>query len=201
MSFLSWRSSLPRVHAQRSTLPRVHAQRSTPPLPFTQAHVSQGDATVSCVWCSWAGPLGDGSGLGKVVSPGSEPAVAFALQDSREEKPGCHSVLCMVSVGLNSLHTLAQSKRKEHQAGGVEPFHEVNVRHFEPGQFTGRKEEMARLMRWLTQAGPESRRLAIVGQGGSGKRGKRGSVARERGRSLWHACEARPQRSRPARIR
>ena len=43
----------------------------------------------------------------------------------------------------------------------------VHVRHFEPGQFTGREAEMERLLRWLGDA--ESRRLAIVGQGGSGK--------------------------------
>ena len=49
----------------------------------------------------------------------------------------------------------------------VEQVNEVNVRHFEPGQFTGREENMARLMQWLEAA--ESRRVAIVGQGGSGK--------------------------------
>ena len=44
---------------------------------------------------------------------------------------------------------------------------EVNVKHMEPGQFTGRGAEMSRLERWLAAA--ESRRVAVVGQGGSGK--------------------------------
>ncbi|MGB1601054.1 MAG: NB-ARC domain-containing protein, partial [Promethearchaeia archaeon] len=63
---------------------------------------------------------------------------------------------------------LPGAKRQRQDLGGdggvVE---EVNVKHMEPGQFTGRGAEMSSLQRWLAAA--ESRRVAIVGQGGSGK--------------------------------
>ena len=45
--------------------------------------------------------------------------------------------------------------------------HKVNVRHIEAGQFTRRDAMTTKLQDWLVGEG--SRRIAIVGQGGSGK--------------------------------
>jgi len=49
----------------------------------------------------YLGPVGDGSGLARVVQPGKEPAVAIALES---KGAGLEALKCMVSVGLNSLN-------------------------------------------------------------------------------------------------
>lgn len=58
----------------------------------------------------YLGPVGDGSGLAKVVRPGAQPAVAIALE---EKAAGLTALKCMVSVGLNSLHVVSQTGAAE----------------------------------------------------------------------------------------
>jgi hypothetical protein len=58
----------------------------------------------------YLGPVGDGSGLAKVVRPGAQPAVAIALED---KAAGLTALKCMVSVGLNSLHVVSETGAAE----------------------------------------------------------------------------------------
>jgi hypothetical protein len=58
----------------------------------------------------YLGPVGDGSGLAKVVRPGAQPAVAIALEDKAS---GLTALKCMVSVGLNSLHVVLETGAAE----------------------------------------------------------------------------------------
>ena len=58
----------------------------------------------------YLGPVGDGSGMAKVVQPGKDPAVGIALECKGSElKP----LKCLVSVGLNALNAVVAAAQAD----------------------------------------------------------------------------------------